>query len=229
MRLAIMQPYFFPYLGYFQLIHAVDTFVIYDDVNFIKGGWVNRNYILGGDRKQLLTLPLAGASQNKLIDQVSLAGNTARLLKTIRQNYAKAPNFVAVFSLVEEVLGSPERNLARLLDMSLRKVCIHLGLQPTWSVSSGLNKDNKLRGEAKILDICETLGATHYINLPGGKMLYNTDAFADRGIKLSFIESIPVEYRQFGGAFVPNLSILDVMMFNDSEQCARLLREYVLV
>lgn len=229
MRLAIMQPYLFPYLGYFQLIRAVDAFVVYDDVNYIKGGWINRNYILAQGNKLLVTLPLQGASPNQLINQVAVGSRQEKMLETIRHCYAKAPQFSTVFPLVEEIILQQEKNLASFLDHGLRRICEHLGLQPRWHISSALNKDNKLRGPEKVLAICEELGATHYINVPGGKELYDREDFARRGLQLSFIQPRPVAYRQFGDAFVPNLSIIDVMMFNDQEQCRKLLEEYELV
>lgn len=229
MKLAIMQPYLFPYLGYFQLIHAVDAFVVYDDVNYIKGGWINRNYILAKDDKQLITLPLKGASPNLLINQVLVGGRQKKLLDTLRQNYAKAPHFAAVFPFVQDILMQTEKNLAVFLDCQLRQICDYLGLRPAWHVSSALRKDNELRGQDKVLAICEMLDATRYINLPGGKAIYDGEAFASRGKRLSFIQPKPVSYRQFGKAFVPNLSIIDVMMFNEREQCAALLKEYELV
>lgn len=229
MKLAIMQPYLFPYLGYFQLIRSVDAFVVYDDVNYIKGGWINRNYILSQGNKLLVTLPLQGASPNKLINQVAVGGRREKLLETIRHCYSKAPYFSAVFPLVEEIIMQQEKNLARFLDYGLRRICEYLGLHPQWHLSSTLNKDNELRGQGKVLAICEELGATHYINVPGGKELYNREDFVRRGLQLSFIQPRPVEYRQFGNAFVPNLSIIDVMMFNDQEQCRKLFEECDLV
>jgi hypothetical protein len=228
MKLAIMQPYLFPYLGYFQLIRAVDAFVVYDDVNYIKGGWINRNLILAQGSKQLITLPLQGASPNQLINQVAVGGRPEKLLETIRHCYAKAPQFSTVFPLVEKILLQEEKNLARFLDQSLRLVCEHLGLHPRWHVSSVLNKDNELRGQDKVLVICKELGATHYINVPGGKALYDQETFASRGVRLSFIQPKAVSYRQFANEFVPNLSIIDVMMFNDQEHCRKLLEEYEL-
>jgi len=229
MRLAIMQPYLFPYLGYFQLIRAVDAFVVYDDVNYIKGGWINRNFILAEGDKQLITLPLQGASPNQLINQVTVGNRQNKLIETIRHRYGKAPQFSAVFALVENILRQHEKNLARFLDYQLRQICDYLGLHPKWYVSSSLKKDNELRGQDKVLAICEELGATHYINVPGGKSLYDREAFAGRGMQLSFIQPKAVAYRQFGNEFTPNLSIIDVMMFNDKEQCAKLLEEYELV
>ncbi|MBI1283649.1 MAG: hypothetical protein GC183_04845 [Thiobacillus sp.] len=229
MKLAIMQPYLFPYLSYFQLIHAVDAFVVYDDVNYIKGGWINRNFILGQGQQQRITLSLSHASPNSKINQVSVGGNSGNLLKTIRQHYAKSSNFAAGFPVIEEILLQHETNLAKFLDAGLRRICAHLGLQCEWHISSDLQKDNSLRGQEKVLAICEELGATHYINLPGGKSLYDRVAFASRGIQLSFIQPKTAPYRQFGKEFVPNLSIIDVIMFNDRIRCTKLLEEYDLV
>lgn len=229
MKLAIMQPYLLPYLGYFQLIRAVDAFVVYDDVNYIKGGWINRNFILAEGDKQLITLPLQGASPNQLINQITVGNRQNKLIETIRHRYGKAPQFSAVYALVENILKQHEENLARFLDYQLRQICDYLGLHPKWYVSSSLKKDNELRGQDKVLAICEELGATHYINVPGGKSLYDREAFASRGMQLSFVQPKAVAYRQFGNEFTPNLSIIDVMMFNDKAQCAKLLEEYELV
>ncbi len=224
-----MQPYLFPYLGYFQLIRAVDAFVVYDDVNYIKGGWINRNFILAQGNKQLITLPVQGASPNKLINQITVGNRKHKLKETIRQAYGKAPQFAAVFPLFEDILKQQEESLARLLDYQLRQICSYLDLSPKWHISSALKKDNQQRGEEKVLAICKELGATHYINMPGGKALYKKEVFSDRGMQLSFLEPRVVSYRQFGSEFVPNLSIIDIMMFNDKAQCAKLLGEYELV
>lgn len=228
MKLAIMQPYMFPYLGYFQLIHAVDAFVVYDDVNFIKGGWINRNFMLANGDKQLITLPLQGAKPNKLINQIEVGGQH-KILQSIRHAYGKAPHFDAVYPILEDIFAQQEKNLARFLNHQLRSVCAYLGLNPQWHISSDLRKDNELRGQDKVLAICEELDATHYINVPGGKELYDSESFERKGMRLSFIQPRPVEYRQMGKECVPNLSIIDVMMFNDREQCSKLLKEYDLV
>ena len=228
MKLAIMQPYLFPYLGYFQLIRAVDAFVVYDDVNYIKGGWINRNYILANGERQLITLPLQGASPNKFINQVEVGG-PHKILKSLWQSYGKAPHFDTVYPILEDILTQTEKNLASFLDYQLRRLCDYLGLCPQWYISSTLAKDNGLRGQNKILAICEELGATHYINMPGGKTLYEPSSFSARGLQLSFIQPKAVSYRQFSSGFLPHLSIIDVMMFNEREQCARLLEEYDLV
>lgn len=230
MRLAIMQPYLFPYIGYFQLIHATDAFVVYDDVNFIKGGWINRNFILAQGQKNRITLQLLGASPNVLINQVIVGNNKQKLLKSIQQSYSKAPQYASVYPLIEEIILYDEVNLAKYLDHGLRKICNYLGIRPQWYLSSDLSKDNSLRGQDKVIAICKELGASHYINVQGGKELYEQGGFSQREMTLSFIEPKPIEYQQFvGGEFVPHLSIIDVMMFNDQEQCSKLLQEYSLV
>lgn len=228
MKLAIMQPYLFPYLGYFQLIRAVDAFVVYDDVNYINRGWINRNHILANGDRQLITLPLQGASQNKLINQIEVGG-PHKMLKNLCQNYGKAPYFDTVYPMLEDILTQTEKNLACFLDYQLHSICDYLGINPQWHISSLLEKDNELRGQDKILAICEALGATHYINVPGGRALYDQPSFAARGLLLSFIQPRTIEYRQFNKPFVPNLSIIDVMMFNNREKCASLLKEFDLV
>lgn len=230
MKLAIMQPYLFPYLGYFQLIRAVDAFVVYDDVNFINRGWINRNNILAQGKAQLFTMELEEASQNKLINEIGVAGRNDKLLKSIRQSYSKAPYFQQVFPMIEDILNQQEKNLARFLDYQLRKVCTYLGLSPQWHISSDLKKDTSLRAQDKILSICEELGATHYINVPGGKDLYDRQSFEARGMELSFIQQVSATYTQFGNEFVPHLSIIDVLMFNSPDAIqSKLLNNFQLV
>jgi hypothetical protein len=225
-----MQPYFLPYLGYFQLIHSVDTFVIYDDVNYIKGGWINRNRILGGQGgTELITLETLGASQNKLINEVKVGGNRQKLLKTISRRYSRAPQFDQVFPLIREILTVDENSLTRFLFLQLQMIGKYLTVEPKWKLSSEISKDNSLKGQDKIIAICRALGASTYINAIGGRSLYCREAFDGHQMELSFIESMPSDYTQFSDEFVPDLSIVDVLMFNDIEACKSLLREYSLV
>nr|VFJ62043.1 MAG: WbqC-like protein family protein [Candidatus Kentron sp. DK] len=229
MKLAIMQPYFFPYIGYFQLIHAADVFVVYDDVNFIKGSWINRNYILSQGQKTRITLQLQGASSTRKIKDVRLGDNRKKLLKSIQQNYARAPQYSVVMPLIEEVITFDEPNLAKYLEYGIREVGAYLGLSKRWVISSHLQKDSALRGQDKVLAICRELGADHYINLPGGAGLYARNRFEQENIQLSFIAPQIIEYRQFGNKFEPYLSIIDIIMFNDRARCNQLLNGYVLV
>lgn len=226
MKLAIMQPYFFPYIGYFQLIQAVDKFVVYDDVNYIKAGWINRNNILAEDESQRITLETQGASQNRLINQVAVGANVKKLARTIEHRYSHAPYFKQVFPIIEEILLQNEKDLTKFLVYGLQRLSDVLGIHTEWIISSTLEKDSNLRGEDKILAICEELGATQYINMPGGKALYKRENFEAKDIHLSFIEPRAITYQQFSKDFVPNLSIIDVMMFNDFDRCRVLLTEY---
>jgi hypothetical protein len=157
---------------------------------------------------------------------LSVGANREKLLKTIRLSYARAPQFEHAFAVIEEVLGNPETNLAKFLTNGLQRVSEYLQLRPQWCLSSAIRGHGHLRGQERILAICEQLGARSYINLPGGESLYDRDSFGRKDIKLSFVKPNAVCYPQFDNDFVPNLSIIDVMMFNDQDRCAQLLKEY---
>ena len=229
MKLGIMQPYFFPYIGYFQLIQLVDVYVIADDLNFIKNSYIKKNSILDNGSPALISLQLIGASQNKLINEIEVGNDVDKLLTAIQRRYAKAPYFKDVFPLLQTILSSKEKNLARFLGDSLMEISNYLGMQTKFLYSSEIEKNNDLKFDARIKDICKSVGSEHYINAIGGKELYNKDEFAKEGIKLSFIDTKNIEYKQFDKAFVPNLSIIDVMMFNSKEECMDLLQRYELV
>ncbi len=224
-----MQPYLFPYIGYWQLINAADTFVIYDDVNYIKKGYINRNAILEGDKAKLFTLELLGASQNRLINEIEVGNNAKRLLRTIAQNYKRAPYFETVFPMIEKILIHEEKNLAKYLENSLLDITDYLGIKTKIIFSSSIEKDNSLRAEAKVIDICKSVGATDYINAIGGQDLYDKESFMDHGLGLEFIKSDLDVYKQFDGDFVSHLSIIDIMMFNAKETIAAMLESYARV
>jgi hypothetical protein len=229
MTIAIMQPYFFPYIGYWQLINAVDTFVIYDDVNFIKKGYINRNSILVGGKSQKFTLELIGASQNKLINEIAVGNNSKKLLKTIEMSYKKAPYFESVFPLIESILNNEEKNLAKYLGYSLKKISNYLKIDTNIIYSSDIEKDNSLKAQDKILDICDILQADKYINAIGGQELYNKDDFKSKDIELNFLDTDLIEYKQLKNEFVPYLSIIDIMMFNSKDEIKKMLVRYELV
>lgn len=231
MTLAIMQPYFLPYIGYFSLMKAVDRFVVYDDVAFINRGWVNRNQLLVGGKAHLFTIPLREASQNKKIREIALDETTRwreKLLRTVEQSYKKAPHFAPAYSLLAQVLQTPAGTIADLALNGLRAVNEYLGLRTELVPTSTLYENSPLKAQERILDICRREGASRYINPVGGMELYDKAAFADAGIELFFIQSAKVEYPQFGGEFVPWLSILDVLMFNSPNQVHALLDCYAL-
>lgn len=215
MKLAIMQPYFVPYIGYFQLMAAVDRFVLFDDVSFINRGWINRNRILVGGREHLMTIPLRGASQNQLINQIALDDDLswrAKLLKTIEQSYRKAPFYAETMPLVKDMLSCPETMLAPWLRYSLTAVHAWLELPCQIVASSAQYENQDYKGARRILDICRQEQASVYVNAPGGKDLYAPADFAALGMQLRFLQPRVAEYDQGGPAFMPGLSIIDVLM-----------------
>ncbi|MHA4738455.1 WbqC family protein [Dyadobacter sp. MSC1_007] len=232
MTIAIMQPYIFPYIGYFQLINAVDKFVIYDDVNFINKGWINRNNILVGGKAHLFTIPLQDASQNKLIHEVALAKQDPwqkKLLKTIQQSYQKAPCYQKVFDLIEEIVNLEVGSINELAIHALQKTCDFMDIGTEIVPSSTIYHNTHLKGQDRILDICKQEKANHYINPIGGMELYDRGKFENEGVKLNFIKSISCPYPQFKNAFVPWLSVIDVLMFNRSEDIKKQLEAYELI
>lgn len=228
MKVAIMQPYFFPYLPYWQLMHSVDKFVIYDDVNFIKKGYVNRNNFLVNGQSQLITLQLLGASQNKLINEISIGGNRDKVLKTIELAYKKAPHYLETIDLVRQIMEAPSLRLSEFLSDSIFRISRQLGMSTDILLSSDIDKNTQLKGQEKILQIVKKLNGTHYVNSIGGRDMYQREVFLANGLDLSFIMSKNSTYDQGLETFVPNLSIIDLLMFNDPHRVTNMLRAYEL-
>jgi hypothetical protein len=228
-KLAIMQPYLFPYIGYFQLIHAADRFVVYDDVAYIKQGWINRNRILINGEPSFFSVPIKHASSFTLIcdtlidDDRQHARWVEKLLKTFDNAYRRAPEFPRVFPMVERVFSRQTTRIADLAVASVKAVASLLEMKTAFVDSSALYGNATLKGEERVLSICAAEGASEYINVPGGRELYVRERFETCGVQLSFIQPRPIEYRQFGGPFVPWLSIVDVLMFNPVETVRRAL------
>src|SRR5438128_3096000 len=216
MKLAIMQPYFFPYLGYFQLIHASDKFVFYDDVNFIRNGWINRNRLLLGAEPHYFTVPLAGASSFASIRETHFdAANTRwkrKMLATFEAAYKRSPERDAGLQLLEKTLAADTDLIGELARRSVRNVMEYLGLEREVVESSHAYANAQLKGTARVLDICRRDGADTYVNPPGGRELYDAAEFRAAGIELCFLESHFPPYAQGDAAFVPGLSILDAIM-----------------
>lgn len=218
-RVAIMQPYFLPYIGYFQLMSAVDVFVIYDRIKYTKKGWINRNRFLLNGTDATFSLPLKKDSDALDVVERELAADFDRvkLLSQFAGAYRRAPYFAQTFTLLERIVQHEDGNLFRFIQHSLTAVAAHLGIDTEIRVSSSLPFDNELKGQVKVLAICDALIAKHYINAIGGTELYARDFFEERGIELKFLKSRPFAYAQFGDEFVPWLSIVDVLMFNPVE------------
>lgn len=233
MKLAIMQPYFFPYLGYFQLIHAVDEFVVYDSAQYIKGGWVNRNRILVKNTPKIISLPLQKDRHCKSINQRGLAEGQwqhekKKVLTTLHQTYAKAPFYNQAMPVFEMCLSYEQLNLADFITFSLRHVAEYLSIRTPLVMASDMSVPDRPTAQAKVISMCQLAGADHYINSIGGRELYSSQAFKDNNLRLSFLRPGLPEYPQFQQPFVPGLSIIDVMMFNAPSDIRRMLRTFSL-
>lgn len=229
MKVGIMQPYFMPYIGYWQLMKTVDKYVIFDDVNFIKRGWVNRNNILNNGQKYMFSIALRAASQNKYFNEIYVLDDFVKFRKTLVACYKRAPYYASVMSLMDEIFSFEDKCLSHFLRNSFDIVLNYLNIQTTLLYSSDIRKDESKKGQDKILDICSVLGATQYINAIGGQELYDKEKFAANGIKLNFLKTEVSQYRQFESGFVPGLSIIDVLMFNSPEEINRMLDNFEMI
>jgi len=227
MKAAIMQPYFFPYIGYFQLIRSVDLFIVYDNIKYTKKGWINRNRILQNGKDATFSLPLKQGSDHLDIRDRELAIDFSadQLLKKITGAYRKAPFFVQTFKLIENILQNKNQNLFQFIHESIIKTCAHLEIQTEIRVSSEIETLPDLKHQKRVIALCKTVNATTYINAIGGLDLYSKEEFKDQGVELKFIRSLPFQYPQFDATFVPWLSIIDVMMFNSPETIQKYLHE----
>ncbi len=232
MKLGLMQPYFLPYIGYFQLINAVDTFIIHDDVQWIKNGWINRNRILVNGEDRFMTLPLLKDSSLLNINQRFLAADINsqknKLLRQIQESYRKAPYFDAAFALFNRCMSCEEQNISMFVTHAIREYCTYLSIRTPIIFSSSLQKNNSLKAQERVIEINRVLGSENYINPSGGAALYDRVAFSRANINLQFLRTQEIDYPQFNHTHVPFLSILDVTMFNSPEQLSRLLQAYEL-
>ncbi|MDU8885484.1 WbqC family protein [Yeosuana sp. MJ-SS3] len=229
-----MQPYIFPYIGYFQLIHAVDTFVFYDDVQFIKKGFINRNSILVNGTSFQFTIPCKSISQNKLIKDTELAFTEkakVTFLKTIQHAYQKAPFFDKVFPLIESfIVNDTSQSISELAIDSVKCITNYLNIQKQWRISSQNHDDSKLlKKEIRLIQIAKHEKALTYINSIGGFDLYDKEDFEEHDIHINFIKPKQIIYKQFNNIFVPGLSIIDVIMFNSIEDIESLINQFELV
>ncbi|WP_312583698.1 WbqC family protein [Atlantibacter sp.] len=232
MKLAIMQPYFLPYAGYFQLMAAVDAFVVYDNIKYTKKGWINRNRILVNGQDALFSLPLKKGSDalNIVERELSSAFERTKLLNQFRGAYGRAPYFSEVFPHLEKIVNYPRDNLFEYLFHSLTCIADLLDIKTTFIISSSLPVDENLKGQDKVLAICHAMDAQNYINAIGGQALYSKEDFDSQGVTLNFIQYQERPYAQFDKPFVSCLSIVDVLMFNSLDSVRdRIKHNYTLV
>lgn len=234
MTIAIMQPYIFPYIGYFQMVHAVDKFIFYDDVNFIKQGWINRNNILVSAKSSMFTVPLSKATsfsmiKDTLINESLYEKWRSKFLVTLSQNYKDAPFFTSTYDLVSQILNKKHITISELSIDSIKSISSHLGFTTQFIISSQAYHNKSLERQERLLDICYQEKAVNYINSIGGQELYKKEDFKKRGVSLKFIKSLSLEYKQFKNDYVPYLSIIDILMFNSLDEIKSLLNKYELI
>lgn len=227
MKAAIMQPYFFPYIGYFQLINSVDIFVIYDNIQYTKKGWINRNRILNNGKADYFSLPLKKDSDFLNIEQRELSidweKEKNKLLNKIKESYRKAPYFNEIFELIEKCINFNNKNLFEFILFSLQETLKYLSINTKIIKSSTITLDHSLKSEEKVIEICKSINAKSYINPIGGMELYNKFNFEKKLLSLHFLRANNFEYKQFNNEFVPFLSIIDVMMFNSKENLKKII------
>jgi len=235
LKIAVMQPYLFPYIGYFQLIAEVDCFVQYDDVNFRKKSWINRNRILLNQSPHRFALPLSKATQNKYINELDITKTPdprPKLLDTLKHAYAKTSEFEQVFPMLSDIVMYPATNLADYLDNSIRQICGFIGISSQILKSSEIKLSNpKNKGQDRLIDLVLNLDGRVYVNAPGAREagLYSHEGFHEHSIELRYLKPGEIVYDQGQEHFEPNLSIIDVLMFNNIEETRSHLQNYVLV
>lgn len=207
-----MQPYFFPYIGYFQLIKSCDIFVVYDDVNYIKNGWINRNKIIINGVPHWITLQVKNVSVHKKIIETFFPeeNNKSKMLKSIELAYKRSKFFHEIMPIIEDIILNSDNNVGSYLTYSLKKICEYLDIRTKFINSSSMTIDNSLRNKERVIYIVKKLGGNHYINLPGGKSLYIDSFFEQNQIELSFIKAY--NQGQNHRNLIMNLSIIDDLM-----------------
>jgi hypothetical protein len=233
MNIAIMQPYFFPYIGYFQLVNAADIFIFYDDVNYINKGWINRNKFLVNENALYITISCEKASQNKLISEINVLLDLKtqdKILKTIENAYKKAPFFNEVFSLFYKCIRFEKHELGRFSANTILEVCNYLNIKKIFKFSSADHSDSKGMDKSdRLIHIARSEQCENYINLMGGMKLYDKTYFKKQGVELCFLQPQSINYTQFNRTFIADLSIIDILMFNDTHVVNTFINKYLLL
>lgn len=229
MKIAVMQPYLFPYLGYFQLIHSVDKFIVYGHVQYIKKGWFNRNRILLNGKPFMFTFSLINDDYRlQAFDRfysLKFEDEKKWFLKTIKNAYGRAPYFDNVYALIEQILQFKNTNLVEFNYNSILRICEFMAIETKIEINESIEKEN-LDKQDRVLKFCKINNAYKYVNPIGGIQLYEKKYFSDNSVELNFLQSKLPAYDQFRNEFVPGLSIIDVLMFNSIEDTKAMLNGY---
>lgn len=232
--IAVMQPYFFPYIGYYQLARMVDTFVLYDDVEFSKSGWIHRNRILINGQVKYISLNLSKDSDYKKIGERVIAPlffekNRSKMIRQIENSYNKAEQFSTVMPLVEEALSCNRTNLYDYLLHTLRVIFAYLNIDTGIVRSSEIEITEPFSATEKLVAYCNLMESHHLVNPIGGITLYKQSDFLEKGIHLSFLKPTGIQYRNREGEVSTHLSIIDVLMNNSRDQIETMLNNFKLV
>jgi hypothetical protein len=227
MKVAIMQPYFFPYIGYYQLMNEVDTFVVYDNIKYTKKGWINRNRIVVNNKPDYFSISLKKDSDFLNVNQRQLSEDSNKdlsyHLKKITASYSKCPFYDDVMPLISEVFLHKETNLFGFIYNAIEQTRSYLDIKCELRISSTLKVDHSLKSAERVKAICNSLKASEYINPQGGTELYDHQDFKNSGLVLKFIQTNNITYRQTVPEFVPHLSIIDVLMNIGKEETKKLI------
>lgn len=234
MKLGIMQPYLFPYIGYFQLINYCDKWIVFDNVQYIERGWMNRNRIIHPTKPEIIyfTIPLEKHSRNILIKDVKIdegSNYKEKILSQLTASYKKrAPYFNKVYKLVDDVLSYNTEYLSELSVYSLKKTCEYLEIKFNYEIFSDMNLDIDSVNDSGewALNISKKMKASKYVNPIGGIELFDNKKFIDANIELGFLKPIFKEYNQKKSMFFPGLSIIDIMMFNSVDKIKDMLKSF---
>jgi len=229
MILGNQQPYLFPYIGYWQLVNLSDIYVISDSMQYVKKSYITRNYILIQDKQHKFSLEVLGVHLGDLINEVEVGNNAEKILKSIFYTYKKAPYFEKIYPILEQILLNDEKNLAKYIGYSIERIARYFDMNTKFIYESTLEVDISLEAEAGIIDICKKFNSDQYINAIGGQTLYSKENFLNEGIMLAFLKMEDITYKQFHNEFIPNLSIIDVMMFNSKDEIKKMFTKYVLL
>ena len=230
---AVMQPYFFPYIGYWHLINSVDEFIVYDDIQYTKKGWINRNRYLTNGRDEVMTIPLKKDSDFLDIRERFVSDDfdrsSTKLLNKISASYRGAGNFEEAYTLFENCIKVDDRNLFDFILNSILQIKEYLGIETKISVSSKVCSSKHLVSAERVKYLCKKAEADCYINAIGGLELYDCSDFKKDGLDLKFIKSKLIQYEQAGNEFIPWLSMLDVIMFNKKDSVIHMLNKYEII
>ena len=237
MKLAIMQPYMFPYIGYFQLINYADKWVVFDDTQYISKGWINRNRILHPDVKkewQYVTVPVKKHSRESRIKDIEINDDIKwrdEFLGKLTSYKKRAPFYTETIELIGDCLSFKSPSLSEWAVHTLKNTCNYLGIPFNYSIFSQMkvNTDNIEHAGQWALEIADVMDADEYVNPPGGYSIFNEGEFLQRNIELRFLKPNLTTYVQRRGHFISGLSIIDVMMWNSKDRIQEILADYEIV